>query len=261
MRIQQTSQTSYDNYSSYLLDAAETRTVPQNMKDAQEHLSETKAVDVTISDEGMDALREKLSGFEVESDDIMVSMISLQNTNEVAWEHYTAMREISSMSLKNGNYDVEDLMKSIMDAYETVYNQIIKDHEENGDRQASYKLTGKVSVTLEDDLAGLDEAFKWRLANLQGYITGQQTNKAFGHPIIMGDSGRKSPVTFEKTDLDYYLDKDYQDTAISIMEKAREEFLAFRQNANYKKGSAKGMLTDIINDNVNFVAKTRKLFS
>ncbi len=157
---------------------------PSYMKDAQEHLSETKAVDVTISDEGIDALREKLSGFEVESDDIMVSMISLQNTNEVAWEHYKAMQEISSMSLKNGNYDVEDLMRSIMDAYETVYNQIIKDHEENGDRQAFYKLTGKGLVTLEDDLAGLDEAFKWWLANLQGYITCQQTNKEYQDTVV-----------------------------------------------------------------------------
>lgn len=65
------------SHQGFLLDAAETRTIPQNMKDAQEHLSETKAVDVTISDEGMDALREKISGFEVESDDIMASMISL----------------------------------------------------------------------------------------------------------------------------------------------------------------------------------------
>lgn len=260
MRIQQTSQTSYDNYSFCLLDAAETRTVPPNMKEAQEHLYETKAVDVTISDEGMDALREKLSGFEVESDDMTFRTISLQNTNFVAWEHYTAMRKMSSLTLKDG-YDAEDLMKSIMETYESAYHQIIKDHEENGDRQASYELTGKVSVTLEDDLAGLDEAFKWRLANLQSYITCQQTNKAFGYPVIVGDSHRKSPLTFEKTDLDNYLDKDYQETAVSIMETAREEFLAFVQNANYKKGSAKGMLADIINNNANFVAKTRKLFS
>ena len=88
------------------------------------------------------------------------------------------MRDISSLTLKDRNYNVEDVMKSIMDTYETRYNEIVKEHE-NGDREVSYELTGKKSLTLDEDLAGLDEAFKMRLANLEGYITCQQTNKAF----------------------------------------------------------------------------------
>lgn len=91
------------------------------------------------------------------------------------------MREISSQTLKDGNYNVEDVMKSIIDTYETRYSEIIKEHE-NGDREVSYELTGKRSLTLDEDLAGLDEAFKMRLANLEGYITCQQTNRAFANP-------------------------------------------------------------------------------
>ena len=72
-------------------------------------------------------------------------------------------------------------MKSIMDTYEARYNEIVKEHE-NGDREVSYELTGKRSLTLEEDLAGLDEAFKMRLANLEGYIACQQTNRAFENP-------------------------------------------------------------------------------
>ena len=72
-------------------------------------------------------------------------------------------------------------MKSIMDTYEARYNEIVKEHE-NGDREVSYELTGKRSLTLEEDLAGLDAAFKMRLANLEGYFACQQTNKAFENP-------------------------------------------------------------------------------
>ena len=52
------------------------------------------------------------------------------------------MRGISGQALKDGNYNVEDVMKSIMDTYEARYNEIVKEHE-NGDREVSYGLTGK----------------------------------------------------------------------------------------------------------------------
>ena len=109
------------------------------------------------------------------------SRLTAQKTNEVAWEHYTAMRGISSQTLKDGNYNAEEVMKSIRDTYETRYHEIVRKHE-SGNREVSYGLTGKRSLTLEEDLAGLDEADKLRLANLAGYITCQQTNKAFENP-------------------------------------------------------------------------------
>lgn len=144
----------------------------------QEKASDTNAgrkatqqpVNLSISDEGRNMLREMVNKFEPDSDYVNARELTIQNTNEVAWEHYTAMRGISSQTLKDGNYNVEDVMKSIMDTYEARYNEIVKEHE-NGDREVSYELTGKRSLTLEEDLAGLDEAFKMRLANLEGYIT------------------------------------------------------------------------------------------
>ena len=66
--------------------------------------------------------REMASKFEPDSDYTNVRELTIQNTNEVAWEHYTAMRDISSLTLKDGNYNVEDVMKSIMDTYETRYS-------------------------------------------------------------------------------------------------------------------------------------------
>ena len=108
------------------------------------------------------------------------------------------MRDISSLTLKDGNYNVEDVMKSIMDTYETRYNEIVKEHE-NGDREVSYELTGKRSLTLDEDLAGLDEAFKMRLANLEGYIICQQTNKAFENADSSWYFRRNSPQNEVKT--------------------------------------------------------------
>ena len=66
--------------------------------------------------------REMASKFEPDSDYTNVRELTIQNTNEVAWEHYTAMRDISSLTLKDGNYNVEDVMKSIMDTYD-IYNK------------------------------------------------------------------------------------------------------------------------------------------
>ena len=138
-------------------------------------------INSSISDEGRNMLREMVGKLEPDSDDIHAREVTIQNTNEIAWEHYTAMRGISSQTLKDGNYNVEDVMKSIIDTYETRYSEIVKAHE-NGDREVAYELTGKRSLTLDEDLAGLDEAYKMRMANLKGYITCQQTHKAFENP-------------------------------------------------------------------------------
>ena len=254
MKIQQT----FFYQNSGLLDMAEKHTVPKDVEAAQKHFPKTKAVDVSISGEGINALQKRVNVFEAESDEIKVNELNLQNTNEVAWEHYTAMRNISSLTLKDGNYDIEDVMKSMMETYETLYNQIVKKHE-NGDRLVSYELTGKRTLTLEEDLAGLDEAFERRLANLKGYIRCQQTNKAFENPDSSWYFRRNSSQSNEtKSD---YIDKEYQNTAISMMKKAREDFLAFRNETNYKKGTSIGILLDALHSNVNFMVETRKLFS
>lgn len=191
-----------------------------SVKDVMPKTAE-QSVNLSISDKGRNALREMVSKFEFASDDINAREMTIKNTNEVAWEHYTAMRDISSLTLKDGNYNVEDVMKSIMDTYETRYNEIIKQHEK-GDREVSYELTGKRSLTLDEDLAGLDEAFKMRLANLEGYITCQQTNKAFENPDSSWYFHRNNPQNEVKTqDKVQMFDTQYQKTAVSIMKQAR----------------------------------------
>lgn len=215
------------------------------VKDADRRTVE-QSTNLSISDEGRNMLREMSSRFEPALDDINARELTIQNTNEVAWEHYMAMRGISSQTLKDGNYNVEDVMKSIMDTYETRYNEIVKEHE-NGDREASYELTGKRSLTLDEDLAGLDEAFKMRLANLEGYITCQQTNKAFENADSSWYFRRNSPQNEVKTqDKAQMFDTKYQKTAVSIMEQAKEKFLVAFKSINYKQGTATSILSDIM---------------
>lgn len=211
-------------------------------------------VSFSVSDEGRNMLRKMVNGFESDSDYVNARELTIQNTNEVAWEHYMAMRGISSQTLKDGNYNVEDVMKSIMDTYETRYNEIVKEHE-RGDREVSYGLTGKKALTLDEDLAGLDEAYKMRLANLAGYITCLQTNKAFENPDSSWYFNRNSSqIEGKAQDRVWLFDTEYRDLAVSIMEQAREKFLVAFKGFGYKKGAAAGILSDIMNENISFAA-------
>ncbi|MCM1047662.1 MAG: hypothetical protein NC433_04470 [Clostridiales bacterium] len=102
-------------------------------------------------------------------------------------------------------------------------------------------------MTLDEDLAGLNEAFKMRLANLEGYITCQQTNKAFENPDSSWYFCRNDSQNEVKTqDRVQMPDTQYQKTAVEIMEQAREKFLAAYENINYKKGTAVSILSDIM---------------
>lgn len=203
---------------------------------------------VEISNEGRRALREKLREVKPKVEEPIGYELTIQDTNEVEWEHYTSMREYSGLTLKDGKYNLEDVMKSMMDAYETRYNYIVKEHE-NGERQVSYDLTGENSLTLDEDLAGLDRAYNKRLANLAGYIVCQQTND--GSKFFQTTNVKKN--TAEQ--------KEYIDTAVSMMEKAQKRFLEMREEPKYTAGIAKSVIGDIMSSDKNFMETTQRLFA
>lgn len=203
---------------------------------------------VEISNEGRRALREKLREVKPKVEEPIGYELTIQDTNEVEWEHYISMREYSGLTLKDGKYNLEDVMKSMMDAYETRYNYIVKEHE-NGERQVSYNLTGENSLTLDEDLAGLDRAYNKRLANLAGYIVCQQTND--GSKFFQTTNMKKN--TAEQ--------KEYIDTAVSMMEKAQKRFLEMREEPKYTAGIAKSVIWDIMSNDKNFMETTQRLFA
>lgn len=210
--------------------------------------SDIKIDNVEISNEGRRALREKLREVKPKVEEPIGYELTIQDTNEVEWEHYTSMREYSGLTLKDGKYNLEDVMKSMMDVYETRYNYIVKEHE-NGERRISYDLTGENSLTLDEDLAGLDRAYNKRLANLAGYIVCQQTND--GSKFFQTTNVKKN--TAEQ--------KEYIDTAVSMMEKAQKRFLEMREEPKYTAGIAKSVIGDIMSSDKNFMETTQRLFA
>ena len=176
---------------------------------------------VEISNEGRRALREKLREVKPKVEEPIGYELTIQDTNEVEWEHYTSMREYSGLTLKDGKYNLEDVMKSMMDAYETRYNYIVKEHE-NGERRISYDLTGENSLTLDD-----------------------------GSKFFQTTNVKKN--TAEQ--------KEYIDTAVSMMEKAQKRFLEMREEPKYTAGIAKSVIGDIMSSDKNFMETTQRLFA
>ena len=225
-----------------------------DIKERKHDSMNQSAVNISISEEGQNVLRRNLQESDPKTS-IEVNGVVPTQTNEVAWEHYTAMKEMSGMSLKDGNYNVKDVMKSIMETYETRYNQIMKEHE-NGNREVFCKLTGTKRVTLEEDLAALDDAYKMRLANLDGYITCQQTNKEFENP----DSAWyfRNNHTFGKTvkqDNYNYFDIEYRNFVQKMMEQTRRQFLKLVNKDGYNGGIGRGLVSSVIEKDIDFVAK------
>lgn len=184
-------------------------------------------------------------------------------TNEVEFEHYMNMLQIRGDALDKikedkGSYNVEDVMKTMIDAYETYHNQIVKEHE-NGDRQVSYDITGDRSISLEEDLEGLDKAYKLCINSLEGYITAQQSNKILTS-TNRNQGDNPSQVSEEDSEKPKYFDQEYQDAARSMMEEARKQFLSLFQSPDYKQGIGAGIITKIVHSNVEFMNKTQKLF-
>ena len=104
-----------------------------------------------------------------------------------------------------------------------------------------------------------------------GYIACQQTNKAFAHPdydywfmrktgMLSLQSAQSKRKAAKKDDYNY-MDEDYIDTAVAMMNLARENFLVLLDSKDYQKGDGRYIISYIINKNDDFMAKTHKLFS
>ena len=255
MKIQQTA--FYERIN--LLDTEERQTVLKSMKDVQQHLFMTDAIAVEISDEGFNALRERVNELQPEMDYTDPREMKRVETNEVEFDYYMTMRQMSI----HGGYDTaEEAMKSIMESYETLYNQIVDAHKD-GDRLVSYEIMGDKILTLEEDLAELDKAFERQVGDLEGLIVRTQTRSI---RWLAHRNSPQSPQTpqgkVERYDGWYnYSEKEYAGVAVSMMKLARENFLALFDNKNYQKGDGKRIISDIINKNASFLSDTKKLFS
>lgn len=256
-----------------LLDMAEKTTPRKKMSEVLPERKEGQGVSVDISEAGMEAWRKQTQEMSPKVEATEERVMTAADTNEVEYEHYSKMMDLTGdiyekiRKEENREIDMNDIMKTMMDTYETLYNDILKAHE-NGDREVDYQITGKQSITLEQDLAGLDKAFNRRLSNLEGYITTQQTNKQFEGSArdtmeyIKRVKGLQASETTERKNDDFnYFETDYQNTVKSIMEQARDSFLQQIGSGTYKKGTGVNALLSIMQTNTSFIEGTQKLFS
>lgn len=264
MKIQQTLFQSID-----LLNA-EKYAAPKSMTAVQPH-TVNPAAELTISEEGRQALKEKVRELSPELEEEDVVFGTAKDTNFVEFEQYMALRELYVPTLVGTEHDAKDFMAALAEAYEMRYNEIFEQHK-NGDRQVTYDIVGESFVTLEEDLEGLNKAYERSLADLQGFITIQQTNKAFAnpdsewwfrrHPELRVPSNENRVKNNAKEQDDYnYFDEEYKKTAVSIMMQAREQFLSLFWGPNYQQGAMKDIVSQIMNGNDDFMEKTQKLFS
>ena len=157
-----------------------------------------------------------------------------------------------------------------METYETLYNEIVDAHKD-GDRLVSYEIMGDKILTLEEDLEKLDIAFKRRLGDLEGYITCRQT---MGGAWLARRNSRPTPQSqqsqenqqnpqsrVKRYDGYNYSEKEYKDVAVSMMKLARENFLVLFDSKSYQKGDGRRIISDMINENAEFMEDTKKLFS
>lgn len=278
------------NPNTYVLDTAKTSaSKKEQLLNPQAGLKNGEAVAVSISEEGFFALRKTLdqSGlgnapytntldqFEKELEKAVVKDGSKEM--QVIRDLWSELRETGGQELEkrnaNGaNLNVKDWLVSAMSAYETVYNRLVEKHKE-GDRWLSYDEIGLKCMNLKEDIAALNEAYKLYTGQIEAFVGIQQTNKhmeqkyhreyKYFYQQIRKHRGDEITISNHSNyqDDDYlYIDKDYNKTLKSIIKKGMEQFLKVVNTSKYTQGMATGIMIDLINDDQDFVEKTKKLF-
>ena len=154
--------------------------------------------EISISKEGMAAwaeAAERRTGCfgAMTGIDQNLERITRAQTNEVSFEHIMefgpVMREVEE-KYKNGEEGVDSFMKTIAETYEIMYRRIVEQHKD-GDREVDYELSGKGSLSLEEDLAGLDEAYDYWSQFVEAQIFLQQRRKGWEAAGVISPDGEQ----------------------------------------------------------------------
>lgn len=181
---------------------------------------------------------------------------------DVFWEHMgnfaDAMRKAERKYHRGDDDGVDAFMKTVMDAYETVHRKIIEAHKD-GNREVVYDGEREKSLTLEEDLKGLDEVYDLWLSAIDGYISTQQRMKDWRPTGLSGVGGASADGEYVKkyTGEEY---NEYRRSAIEMMQQERRDYLGLFKSMNQKEGIAVGVLSDLMNKTSGFWAKTRELW-
>lgn len=248
----------------YLFQLATGRGCVEKSTEKRKVLESIPGVKITISQEGLMACEEvaknrqgnvgELTGRE--GSDVYQRTT---RTNEICFEYLMELGE--AMSQVEGKYKddgngVDSFMKTVIEAYEIMHRNIVEQHKE-GNREVTYEISGERSLTLEEDLAGLDEAYDIWVNFIDGYISIQQRMKSW----------RPSNTVNRRADVpDYgknYMSEEYNEyrrSAIDIMKLGRRDYLELFKQMNEKEGIAIGVLVDLMNRTPGFWSKTWELW-
>lgn len=240
---------------------------PEKFLEKPENL---QAASVEISEVGLQALENYIQDRQpVVEHDFQLD----DSPNAINMDYWMKIGQLSGDYINNLNkngedINIEDLMAARMSAYESLYYDIIKAHE-NGDREGLYSGAGWLSVTLEEDLASLDQAFNRSMDEVEAVIFVRQVNKTAVKTAAraMKDFYRQRGIPFipkpEEKWEDYFdfSNTELRDAAREIMQEARDQFLKANQASNFQKGNADKFVKKVYDNNYEFTEKIKKLFS
>lgn len=171
------------------------------------------------------------------------------------------MGEIHSKAYNKAD-SVDAHMKSLLEAYEIVYGKILEQHKE-GNREANYD-TGSRSITLEEDLKALDEAYDQWVESIDNYVSMWQRIKSMRSTSDSEESTEEPECQSEdrKRSHKKFMTKEYHEYRRNItvmMNQGRQELLAAFKTPGEKAGLAKNIITNLMNNCPGFWLKTREL--
>ncbi|HBA48676.1 MAG TPA: hypothetical protein DCZ91_12935 [Lachnospiraceae bacterium] len=231
--------------------SAEKQNVFENLPEAE----------ISISKEGLAAWREAertgCIGVMTGRDD--PGKLPKAKSNEVYFEHLMELGDVmTEISEKYKGDGVDSFMKTVAEGYEIMYHKIVDQHK-NGNRNVVYEISGERSLSLEEDLAGLDEAYDFWVGFVDAYILLQQKRKDWRPAGVVSLNGEQEQKYEKKYMSDEY--HAYRHNAIEIMRRGKEDFLASFKALNGENGIMAGIMNNLMNRSVGFWEKTAELWS
>lgn len=265
MRISDTTQ----KQAIYDLDLMSIQEKENKTVETKKVLENAPAAEISISKEGMAALEEAARnrtgcfGIMTGQDDFR-KMPRQGPEYEIFFEHLWELGEAMSEAEKKYNNQgdgVNYFMLTLAEGYEMVYRNIVEQHKD-GNREVEYEIAGKHSLSLEEDVAGLDAAYDFWLKFVDAYVLGQQRLKAMtSHSTDLAEreQGQKKEEKEEKYMSDEY--NEYRHNVINIMRRGREDFLATFRALNENTGIMTGIMSRLMGLTAGFWEKTNVLWS
>ena len=253
------------NRNVYLFESATGRENMEESTEKRKVLENIPGMKITISQEGLAACEEAaknrqgnvgaMTGWEG-----IEAYERVTNTKEICFEHMKefgeAMRQVEGKYKDDGD-GVDSFMKTVLEAYEIMHRKIVERHK-NGNREVTYEISGERSLTLEEDLEGLDELYDMWVNCIEGYISVRQRMKNWRPSNAVNRSGGDPDDKKNYTSEEY---NEYRRSAIDIMKLGRRDYLELFKQMNGKEGIATGVLVDLMNRTPGFWTKTWELWS